>query len=228
MPRAKKAVGRPSRVSSQGQHLPSGTGCIATSVSGKPCLDPRASKNMPYCSRCMKTGDPSLKVTKHPHFGKILVANRKLRKGYYVSWWGKLLKRKSDMPSKHMEWALETTKGMIDAVPYKGSMLQFCACPGPSEVPVIDFAPASDILLKKGQDMGAVIFRTLRDIPKGYQVDMMYNKDEKTTDEFFKEQGIERGDVGTKSYPALKKSKAQLAKLKSKNRAATEKMKVKK
>ena len=35
------------------------------------------------------------------------------------------------------------------------------------------------------------------------QVDMMYNKDEKSTDEFFQEQGICRGDVGTKRYPAL-------------------------
>jgi len=162
----------------------------------------------------MKSGDPSLKVVKHPRFGKILVTKRTLRKGYYVSWWGNLLKRKRDMPDKHMEWALETNKGMIDAVPHKGSLLQFCACPGPNEVPTIDFAPNSDILLKRGQDMGAVIFKTLRDIPKGYQVDMMYNKDERTTDEFFKEQGIVRGDVGTKTYPALRKSKAQQAKTK--------------
>ena len=30
---------------------------------------------------------------------------------------------------------------------------------------------------------------------------MMYNKDEKSTDEFFQERGISRGDVGTKRYP---------------------------
>lgn len=33
------------------------------------------------------------------------------------------------------------------------------------------------------------------------QVDMMYNKDEKSTDEFFNERGLTRGDVGTKKYP---------------------------
>ena len=33
------------------------------------------------------------------------------------------------------------------------------------------------------------------------QLDMMYNKDEKTTDDFFQERGLTRGDVGTKRYP---------------------------
>ena len=32
----------------------------------------------------------------------------------------------------------------------------------------------------------------------------MYNKDEKSTDEFFKERGVARGDVGTKRYPATR------------------------
>lgn len=77
----------------------------------------------------MQKGDPSLKAVKHPRFGKILVATRKLPKNYYVAWWGKLCTKKQ-MPLKRMEWALETSKGMIDAVPYKGSLLKYCACPG--------------------------------------------------------------------------------------------------
>ena len=36
---------------------------------------------------------------------------------------------------------------------------------------------------------------------KTLQLDMMYNKDEKTTDDFFQERGLTRGDVGTKRYP---------------------------
>eukprot|EP00913_Durusdinium_trenchii_P012818 g12036.t1 len=40
---------------------------------------------------------------------------------------------------------------MVDAVPYKGSLLKYCACPGPSELPTIDFAPNSDVLLKSGE-----------------------------------------------------------------------------
>ena len=109
----------------------------------------------------MMKGDPSLKAVKHPKFGKILVATRNLPKGYYVAWWGKLCPKKQ-VPYKRMEWALETSKGMVDAVPYKGSQLKYCACPGriritaitaysfnfspvtgPSELPTIDFAPNS-------------------------------------------------------------------------------------
>lgn len=77
----------------------------------------------------MKTGDPSLKAVTHPRFGKILIATRDLPKGYYAAWWGKLCKKRQ-VPYKRMEWALETGKGMVDAVPYKGSLLKFCACPG--------------------------------------------------------------------------------------------------
>jgi len=163
---------------------------------------------MPYCKKCFQAGDPSLKAVKHPRFGMILIAMRDIPKGYYAGWWGKLLKKKSEMPKPHMEWALETTKGMVDAVPYKGSLLQFCACPGPNEVPTIDFAPNSDCILQRGQQFGCAIFRTLKPVPRNHQVDMMYNKDEKSTDVFFREQGIKRADVGTEKYPALRKKSA--------------------
>jgi len=155
----------------------------------------------------MMKGDPSLKAVKHPKFGKILVATRNLPKGYYAAWWGKLCPKKQ-VPFKRMEWALETSKGMVDAIPYKGSQLKYCACPGPSELPTIDFAPNSDVLLKSGEKLAAIVFQTLRPIPRNWQVDMMYNKDEKSTDEFFQERGISRGDVGTKRYPAQRKKKA--------------------
>eukprot|EP00930_Biecheleria_cincta_P081572 TRINITY_DN706_c0_g1_i1.p1 TRINITY_DN706_c0_g1~~TRINITY_DN706_c0_g1_i1.p1 ORF type:complete len:239 (+),score=49.38 TRINITY_DN706_c0_g1_i1:64-780(+) len=192
-----------------GQNAPTSGGCISTSrTTGKACTGKRESRYLPYCKKCMKAGDPSLKAVQHPRFGKILIAMRDLPKGYYVGWWGKLLKKKSDMPKKHMEWALETTKGMVDAVPFKGSLLQFCACPGPNEVPTIDFAPNSDCILQRGQPFGTAIFRTLHAVPRNHQVDMMYNKDEKSTDIFFKEQGIKRADVGTKKYPALRKKGA--------------------
>ncbi|CAE8603479.1 unnamed protein product, partial [Polarella glacialis] len=182
---------------------------LSTLKSGKACPCDRVNPLIPYCKKCCKSGDPSLKVCTHPKFGKILIALRDLPKPYYVAWWGKQLKRK-DMPQKHMEWALQTNTGMVDAVPFKeGSMLQFCACSGPNEIPTIDFAPDSEILLKsRNEKMAAVIFRTLRDIPRGHQVTMMYNTNEKTTNEFFKEQGIVRGDVGTPRYPCLRKKRA--------------------
>jgi len=33
----------------------------------------------------------------------------------------------------------------------------------------------------------------------------MYNKDEKTTNEFFAERGLVRADIGCPAFPALKK-----------------------
>lgn len=187
----------------------------------------------------MMKGDPSLKAVKHPKFGKILVATRNLPKGYYAAWWGKLCPKKQ-VPFKRMEWALETSKGMVDAIPYKGSQLKYCACPGrsrittyslqlqlltfwlkdwvtgPSELPTIDFAPNSvaasdhfltrmqwwrglidfwddlnvhtwfssktwrdaipkrhtktqDVLLKSGEKLAAIVFQTLRPIPRNWQ-----------------------------------------------------------
>eukprot|EP00435_Cladocopium_sp_Y103_P076104 s94_g77.t1 len=215
----------PGRLSASGQYLPKSGGCIATSRSGRACPHPRATKLMPYCKGCMKKGDPSLKAVKHPRFGKILVATRNLPKGYYVAWWGKLCKNKKQVPYKRMEWALETSKGMVDAVPYNGSLLKYCACPGPSELPTIDFAPNSDVLLKSGEKLAAIIFRTLRPIPRNWQLDMMYNKDEKTTDDFFQERGLTRGDVGTKRYPAERKKKAGPPAYKKKTLSTTKKVK---
>jgi hypothetical protein len=200
-----KAVIKPPRLTKNGQNIPSGNGCLSTSVKdGKACPRPRAEKHLPYCKQCLKTGDPSLKAVQHPKFGKILIAMRKLPKLYYVAWWGTLVPSRK-LPEKRQEWALQTTKGYIDAVPHPGSQLKFCACPGPGELPTIDFSSNFDIFLKKAEKT-CLLFSTRRDIPQNHQVSMMYNMDEKTTDEFFQERGLVRGDVGTKEYPCCRKS----------------------
>jgi hypothetical protein len=152
----------------------------------------------------MKTGDPSLKAVKHPKFGKTLIAMRTLPAPYYAAWWGSLVPKKKLAIPKH-EWALQTTRGMIDATPFKGSQLKWCSCPGPSELPTIDFSSNFDILLRKAPKT-CLLFSTKRDIPKNNQITMMYNMDEKTTDEFFAERNLVRGDVGCAKYPACRKS----------------------
>lgn len=187
-----------------GQNAPSGNGCLSTSINGKPCPRPRIERGLPYCKECMKTGDPSLKAVQHPHFGKILIAMRKLPKPYYAAWWGNLVP-KTKLPAKKQEWALQTPMGFIDAIPHAGSQLKFCACPGPGEVPTINFSSNYDMFLKKAPKT-CLLFATLRDVPRHHQLTMMYNEDEKTTDEFFEERKLVRADVGTKKYPALKKS----------------------
>lgn len=204
-----KAAKRVVKRTKHGQNLPTGDLCIATFKDGRACPMPRSGPAVPYCRRCMKAGDPSLKVEQHPCYGKILVATRDLPKGYYAGWWGKLVPQKQ-LALKRWEWALQTGKGMIDAVGHAGSQLKLCQCPGPSELATIDFAPNDSSLLRhavKGK-MGCALFRSLRDIPKSHQVTMMYNLDEASTDKFFKEQGITRSDVGTKKFPALRKKQA--------------------
>jgi len=193
------------KLSPTGQHLTQGPGCISTELNGNPCPHPRAVAHLPYCSQCLKTGDPSLKVVKHPKFGKCLIALRDLKKGYKTAWWGDRLNRK-EMKTKDWEWALESKLGVINAVPHrKSSMMQFCQCSGPSEKPTIDYSKDFDCLLAK-EDKAGLLFGTLCDIPKNHQLTMMYNKDEKTTNEFFEERGLVRADVACPNYPALKKA----------------------
>lgn len=191
-------------LSKTGQHLIKGSGCIATCLDGRPCPYARAEAHIPYCKKCMKSGDPSLKVVKHPKFGKCLIAMRALKKGYVTAWWGKRVPRKQ-LPEKHWEWALESRVGIIDAVPYGAkSQMQFCQCSGPTEKPVIDYNDDFDKLLTF-KNKACLLFGTLCDVPKRHQLTMMYNRDEKTTEEFFAERGLARADVWCSKYPALKK-----------------------
>merc|ERR1712107_301021 len=94
--------------------------------------------------------------------------------------------------------------GVIDATPHRGSQPQFCACPGPNEVPTLDVARSINFPLKKGE-LGCVMFQTVRDMPQNHQVTMRYNDSEKSTNEFFAERDIVRADVGTPKYPSLRK-----------------------
>jgi len=186
------------------QHILAGAGCIGTKTDGTPCPNMRGEAHLPYCKRCLASGDPSLKVVKHPKFGKCLIATRDLKKGYMMAWWGNRVSRKK-LPFKSWEWALESPKGMIDAVPFrKGSVVQFAQCPGPSERPTVDFSRNYDAMLT-AKSKTCLLFKTLCDIPKNHQVTMMYNKDEKTTNEFFAERGLVRADIGCPAFPALKK-----------------------
>eukprot|EP00927_Polykrikos_kofoidii_P075517 TRINITY_DN7176_c0_g1_i1.p1 TRINITY_DN7176_c0_g1~~TRINITY_DN7176_c0_g1_i1.p1 ORF type:complete len:208 (+),score=24.74 TRINITY_DN7176_c0_g1_i1:87-710(+) len=191
------------RLTKSGQHTIAGGGCISTTLKGKPCANRRTSKGVPYCKVCQKTGDPSLMVCCHPKYGKILAAARALPKGYYVAWWGALTPVRKLAEKKH-EWALKTTIGMIDATRFKGAQLLFCACPGPKERATINFSPNSTALLSR-KPLTSMIFHTLCAVPKKHQLTMLYNIDEKTTEQFFSERGLVRANVGTARFPALLK-----------------------
>lgn len=193
------------KISRAGQNPISGHLCIATKLNGKPCPHQRVESHLPYCKPCMQNGDPSLKVCKHPKFGNTLVALRNIKKGYVVPWWGNRI-AKEKLPAKAWEWALESRFGVIDATPFKHrSQMQFCQCVGPSEKPVIDDCPDHYERLLARKEKTCLLFSTMCDVPKRHQLTMMYNKDEKTTNDFFKDRGLVRSDVGCRKYPALKK-----------------------
>jgi len=210
--RVKEIPKKKGRTLPWGQHAPLSGCCISTSLKGEPCLQalPVDAQGdlcdmIPYCATCRKNGDPSLLVADHPKFGKILVAERDLPKGYRMAWWGDRTTKKA-LPEAHWEWALDTHAGMIDARPHQGgSLMQFSACPGPTELTTVWMGPNSDQLLQKKEKLASMLFSTRMDVPKRHQLCMMYNESVSTTDEFFKERGLTRCDVGTPKYPTLKK-----------------------
>lgn len=201
------AASKQRRLTAVGQHFVKSEACISTTPKdGSPCPFPRVEPHLPYCKACLRGGDPALKKVKHPKYGHCLIAQRALKKGYQVAWWGRRISAKK-LPSKSWDWALMTPRGIVDAVPFRtGSLLQFCQCPGPTEVPTIDFSQNRDELLAS-KPKTCRLFATLCDIPKGHQVTMTYSNDEKAMNEFFAERGIVRADVGCKEFPAMKRKK---------------------
>jgi len=209
--RVKEIPKKKGRTLPWGQHAPLSGCCISTSLKGEPCLQalPVDAQGdlcdmIPYCAACRKNGDPSLLVADHPKFGKILVAKRDLPKGYRTAWWGDRLNQK-EVPEADWEWALDTTKGVINARPYQnGSLLQFSACPGPHERVTLWMGPKCDSNLDSSS-LTCLMFSTTMPVPANHQLCMMYNESEKSTNEFFEERGIKRCDVGTKKYPCIRK-----------------------
>jgi len=147
-----------------------------------------------------------LKVAKHPRAGKILVAARDLPAGYRIPLWGRVTGKK-DLSEKAMEWAFDVTGGkFLDPTPYKGSMIQFCPCPGPNEVAVLSSIPVTPP--KKGAKFGFWPFILNQNVPKNFQMTLQYGSNSKESDTFFTERGIERLDVGLKQYPTVRRKGA--------------------
>merc|ERR1711879_139357 len=156
---------------------------------------------VPYCRKHMRLGDPAVRVAEHPKAGKILVAARALPKGYRLALWGRR-KRKKDVSKKAQEWAFIVDTGhMLDPTTEKGSMVQYCACPGPNERAAVTPIGGS----YAGDKYGCWVFQTIEKLRPAWQVTMQYGNTSKESDNFFEERGIKRCDVGTKSYPALRR-----------------------
>lgn len=193
-----------------GQHAIGQSRCISTlRATGKACAGKLAEDGVPYCRECMKTGDPSLRVASHPKAGKILVAARPLPAGYRVALWGRIARRQ-ELSAKSQEWAftIAPPDKQLDPTPFKGSLVQFCACAGPTEVAAVKPFPASTGVYG-GKKYGCWMFRTIHKLPKNWQVTMQYGNNSKESAEFFAERGILRCDVGTPAFPALRRKDAK-------------------
>jgi len=197
------------RTTSTGQHVVGQSRCISTSrATGKACPGKLVEDGVPYCRACMKTGDPSVRVASHPKAGKILVAARPLPAGYRLALWGRIAERK-DLPAKAQEWAftIAPPDKQLDPTPFKGSMVQFCPCAGPTEIAAVKPFPSSSGVYG-GEKYGCWMFRTIHKLPKNWQVTMQYGNNSKESSDFFAERGIVRCDVGTKAFPALRRKDA--------------------
>jgi len=194
---------KPAQVYQSGQHTISTGLCLATFLDGKPCPGVRANPYVPYCQKHIDQGDPSLKVVKHPKYGKMLVAARNLPSNYHMGLYG-ARKTKKQMSDDNMNWAFETAQfGFIDPDGYE-AQLKYCQCPGPNEIVTVGFSSIHE-LIDKTSKMGSMMFKTKRALPKKHQLVMMYSDSVSATDTFFRERGITRADVGTPEYPCFRK-----------------------
>eukprot|EP00397_Hematodinium_sp_SG-2012_P010267 GEMP01010376.1.p1 GENE.GEMP01010376.1~~GEMP01010376.1.p1 ORF type:complete len:428 (+),score=64.22 GEMP01010376.1:351-1634(+) len=191
-----------------GQHTVKSGACIATFLDGKPCCELACENYVPYCREHMKKGDPSMKVVKHPKYGKCLVAARELPARYYMALFGNLMPKKV-VAGEQLNWCFITEDGQGTINPAtQSSQIKYCQCPGPNEIVTVAFA-AEPMYCRKGNKLGSMLFTTTRTLPKTYQLVMMYSEDERTADLFFEERGIVRADVGTTVYPCFRKKRAQ-------------------
>lgn len=134
-------VSSPMKQSKQSSQHNWSTGCIGTTLKGGRCEEQVNHPYVPFCDRCMKNGDPSISIVPHPRFGKCLIANRDLPKGYRMALWGDVISD-AKMPEDDREWGFETADGwFINPRKYQiGSQPQFCQCPGPNEKVTVTFA----------------------------------------------------------------------------------------
>jgi len=97
---------------------------------------------------------------------------------------------------------------------YERSYLQFAQCPGPNEKGVWTFAEKHHDLIKPKKDkMGSLMYKLKRNVPKNYQLPMLYGEHEYEAEQFFLERGTVRCDVWQKNNPTQLKDGVAIADL---------------
>ena len=214
-------------------------GCIATQLDGSCCSCLSLPYScVPYCEEHLKkNGDPSLSVEQHPRFGFMLVAKRDLPKGYRVAVYGKSMTA-AQMPDDEKELRHEFNKKLsggnkewISPIYFPHGQGQYIQCPGPNELPNVDYVQVSRKdgddyrYVKNDEENGCMLYETIREVPKGYQLCYLYEDNEKLSDTFFEERGLTRCDVHTtqfrthwKSYVKSEKDLMMIPRSKNENK----------
>jgi len=194
--------------------------CWAHKRSGFRCLSMVESREgepipIPYCEAHLKSGDAAVKVVSHPFAGKTLVANWALPKDYRMVFWGYRGKcPTSNKEDRSISYYPPNRKTGRNLIPHTrtlktdnyngvlnpkgtGDILQYAACPGPSERQ--NMRSTFQYFGLRNGNVGGLEFITLEEIPKNTQLCHWYGKG------WWSARGIKRQDVATEKYPAPKR-----------------------
>ena len=159
---------------------------------------------IPYCKKHLEAGDGAVKVLDHPsnkNVGKILVARFDLPKGYKFIYWGKRIpmSASSALEDRQIHFLLHGYKeyGVVDPEEFKGSVLQFAACPGPQEI--ANMYTTSDHFGGKNDKIVGRVYQLAHAVKKDEQIAHHYGN------EWFESRSIVRANVGTEKYPIARR-----------------------
>ena len=197
--------------------------CWAHTRSGKRCRSLVKSREgepvpIPYCNRHLAAGDGALKVVEHPFAGRCLVARFDLPANYRVAFFGM---RGRCPPCNHEDRSLSYyppdpltgSNYILDPDGTKrrktnnyngalnpsstGDLLQYCACPGPSERQ--NLKSSFQYFGTRNGAMGGLEFVTTERVARNTQLVFWYGSG------WWSARGLTRLDVGTRKYPAPRK-----------------------
>jgi hypothetical protein len=203
--------------------------CWAHTRSGKRCCTLVKSREgepipIPYCRRHLDAGDGALKVVKHPFAGRCLVARYDLPAGYRLAFHGRRGKcATSDREDRSLSFyppnpitgsnfhkdgvgcslrgARRKTNNYNGVINPKGSgdLLQFAACPGPSERQ--NLRSTFQYFGIRNGSLGGLEFVATEAVPRNTQLCFWYGP------RWWSARGIKRVDVGTRTYPAPRRKR---------------------
>jgi len=177
---------------------------------------------IPYCQRHLKCRDGALKIVHLPGIGRCLVACFHLPRGYQLVFHGNRGKCPTSDRDDHCmsfyppnpitgsnyhtedgicKQKTNNYNGVLNPTE-TGDLLQFAACPGPSERQNVK-SKFQYFGIRNGS-YGGLEFVTIEDIPRNTQLAFWYGP------RWFSVRGLKRQNAGTPRYPLPKKRTARV------------------